>query len=65
MSVKIKPITDHEVYEVNGKEVYKDSYNNWIARESLTSAEHKAFANYKRGVINNPAFKPHKPATYL
>ncbi len=36
MSIVIIPITDHEVYEVNGKEIYKDSNGNWIAREEFT-----------------------------
>jgi phage terminase large subunit len=37
MSIVINPISDHELYEVNGKEIYKDSNGNWIAREEFTA----------------------------
>ena len=64
MSVVINPITDHEVYEVNGKEIYKDSNGNWIAREEFTQQERNAFTIYKKAVISNPNFKRHTKATY-
>lgn len=64
MSVIIEPITDHESYSVNGKEVYNDGSDNWIARQELTSQELNAFNNYKKAVINNKAFKRHTKATY-
>ena len=64
MSIVIIPITDHEVYEVNGKEIYKDSNGNWIAREEFTQQERNAFTNYKKTVISNPNFKRHTMATY-
>lgn len=41
MAVDIKQIFDNEL-TVNNKEVYQDSNNNWIAREELTTAEHRA-----------------------
>lgn len=64
MSVRIEPIIDHESYSVNGKEVYKDSNDNWIQRQELTSQEANAFNNYKKAIINNKAFKKHTKATY-
>lgn len=64
MSVRIEPITDHESYSVNGKEVYKDSNSNWIQRQELTTQELNAFNNYKKAVIENKAFKKHTKATY-
>jgi hypothetical protein len=64
MSVKIAPIVDHESYNVNGKEVYKDSNGNWIQRQELTTQETAAFNNYKKAVIENKRFKTHTKATY-
>jgi hypothetical protein len=64
MSVRIEPIIDHESYNVNDKEVYKDSNGNWIQRQELTSQELNAFNNYKKAVIENKAFKKHTKATY-
>lgn len=64
MSIKIEPITDHEVYHVNGKEIYKDTNGKWIARHELTQQERNAFNNYKKAVIENKAFKTHTKATY-
>ena len=63
-NIKIKSISDHEIYEVNDKEVYKDSNGNWIARGELSWKEWNAFNNYKKTVIENPAFKFHTKATY-
>lgn len=62
--ITIVPITDHEVYEVNGKEIYKDSNGSWITREEFTQQERNAFHNYKKAVIENKAFKTHTKATY-
>lgn len=64
MSVKIIPITDHEAYNVNGKEVYKDSNGNWIHRHEFTTQETMAFNNYKKAVIESGAFKTHTKAEY-
>lgn len=64
MPVEIKPITDHEVYEVNGKEIYKDGNGNFISRDELTHNERMAFNNYRKAVIDNPNFKKHTKATY-
>lgn len=64
MSIQITPITDHEVYEINGKEIYKDSTGNWTTRADLTQQERNAFANYKKAVIENKNFKKHTKATY-
>lgn len=64
MSVEIVPIKDHESYEVNGKEIYKDSNDNWITRQEFTQQERNAFVNYRKAVIENKAFKKHTKATY-
>lgn len=64
MSVVIVPIKDHESYEVNGKEIYKDSNDNWITRQEFTQQERNAFVNYRKAVIENKAFKKHTKATY-
>jgi hypothetical protein len=64
MSVTIVPITDHESYDVNGKEVYKDSNGNWIDKQDLSDAENRAFRTYKKQVIENQRFKKHTKATY-
>ena len=64
MSIKIEPIVDHERYEVNGKEIFKDANDNWIAKTELTQWEKNAFRNYEKAVINNKAFKTHTKAEY-
>jgi hypothetical protein len=64
MSIIIKPIQDHETYEVNGKEVYKDTNGNWINKGDLSEAENRAFRTYKRQVIDNPRFIKHTKASY-
>jgi hypothetical protein len=64
MSVKIIPIVDHESYNVNGKEIYKDTNDNWIARQELSTQETMAFNNYKKAVIDNKAFKKHTKAEF-
>jgi phage terminase large subunit len=64
MSITIKPITDHENYDVNGKEVYKDTNGNWINKGDLSDAENRAFRTYKKQVIENTRFKKHTKATY-
>lgn len=45
MAIEIKE-TDHDTIVVNGKEVYKDANQNWIARQELTTQEQNAFNNY-------------------
>ena len=64
MSIVINPISDHELYEVNGKEIYKDSNGNWIAREEFTQQERNTFQNYRKAVIDNKNFKKHTKAEY-
>lgn len=64
MSIVINPISDNELYEVNGKEIYKDSNGNWIAREEFTQQERNAFQNYRKAVIDNKNFKKHTKAEY-
>ncbi len=64
MSVTIKPIIDHESYEVNGKEIYKDTNGNFVFRQELTTNEKTAFYNYRKAVIENKNFKKHTKATY-
>lgn len=63
MAVRIVPVTDHELYEVNGKEIYKEG-ENWIARVELSTQEKNAFSNYRKAVIDNSNFKKHTKATY-
>lgn len=62
--ITIKPIVEHESYDVNGKEVYKDTNNNWVARQELTANESKAFSDHKRNVIDKLEVKKHPKATY-
>jgi hypothetical protein len=64
MAVAIIPITDHELYTVNGKQIYKDGNGNWVAKIEFTPAESSAFNQYKKLVIENPAFKKHTKANY-
>ncbi|KLT67792.1 hypothetical protein [Flavobacterium sp. ABG] len=64
MSVKIKPITDHESYEVNTHTVFKDSFGNWNSKNALSLKEREAFYQYETSVIKNPRFKKHIKATY-
>lgn len=66
MSIKIKPIEKGEKYKVNGKVVYLDSNQNWIATEELTTSEKNAFNNYKNAVIENEDLdlKEHPEAEY-
>lgn len=53
MSVKIEP-TENDNYKVNGKEIWKDSSGNWIAKnpDAFRPSELKAFSNYKDEKIN-------------
>ncbi len=64
MSVQIIPIIDHESYYVNNKVMMKDGNDNWICQHELSMQERNAFANYKKAVIENKAFKKHTNATY-
>jgi hypothetical protein len=64
MSVKIKPITDHKSYEINGQTISKDPQGNWIYKGNLSHKELHAFAQYESIVIQNPRFKKHTKATY-
>jgi len=43
MAITIKTNIDKGIILVNGKEVYKDTNGNWIAREELTTCEYQAF----------------------
>jgi hypothetical protein len=63
MDIRIIPVTDNELYEVNGKEIYKDG-DVWTARVELTQNEKNAFNRYRKTVIENPNFKKHTRATY-
>lgn len=64
MAVEIIPINDHELYEVNGKEIWKDVTGTWICRMELSIKEQGAFNSYKKNIIDNPAFKKHPKANY-
>ena len=64
MSITIKPVVDHETYEVNGHLVYKDSLGNWSCKVDLSTKEHQAFRNYEKLIINNTRFKKHTKATF-
>lgn len=64
MSVKIKPITDHESYNVNNYIVFKDGLGNWNCKNDLSNKERHAFNQYESIVIKNPRFKKHATATY-
>ena len=56
MSVQIREIRKGEEYELNGKNVYKDSNENWIAREELTEEEFVTFRRHKKHVEDNQRF---------
>lgn len=45
MSVKVAQKTDRTIF-VNDKEVYKDTNENWIARQELTVNENRAFLQF-------------------
>lgn len=64
MSVKIKPITDHKSYEINGHMISKDIKGNWVYKENLSLKELHAFIQYENIVIKNPRFKRHTKAVY-
>lgn len=64
MSVKIKPITDHEIYKVNEHTIFKDRLGNWNCKNDLSNKERQAFNQYESIVIKNPRFKKHTTATY-
>lgn len=52
MSVKIAPMKEYNHYTVNGKIVYKDSNENWIASPSLTDIEKRFFNEYRNCLEN-------------
>lgn len=56
MAVQIREIRKGEEYEVNGKNVYKDSNENWIAREELTEEEFVTFRRHKKQIEDNQRF---------
>ncbi len=56
MSVQIREIRKGEEYEVNGKNVYKDSNENWITREELTEEEFVTFRRHKKHIEDNQRF---------
>lgn len=49
MSVKINHIDDRKM-TVNGKEVYQDTNDNWVAREELTVTEAAVFSKHLRSL---------------
>ncbi len=53
MSVEIKTI-DSENVEVNGKLVYKDHNENWVAKVELTTQEASAFNNHLQALKRQP-----------
>lgn len=56
MAVEIREIRKGEEYEVNGKNVYKDSNNNWISREELTESEFQEWKRHKKLVEDNQRY---------
>lgn len=65
MSVKINPITDHQIYEVNGNTIFKNKEGFWKNKDHLSFTELMAFIQYEDIVIKNPRFKRHIKAIYL
>lgn len=64
MPVTIIPITDHEVYTINGKTIYKDANANWTCNVELSTKESMAFMNYRQLIIENKDLKKHTKSTY-
>ncbi len=65
MKVAVKQIELGNVYDVNGKEVFRDSDGRFTARIELTQKEQRGFQIYKATVIDNASFKGNHPtATY-
>ncbi|SHM29481.1 hypothetical protein [Flavobacterium chilense] len=64
MSVKIKPIVDHESYKVNDNTIFKDGIGNWNCKNELSNKERFAFNQYENIVIKNPRFKKHSISIY-
>ena len=56
MAVQIREIRKGEEYEVNGKNVYKDSNENWITREELTEEEFVTFRKHNKSIEANQRF---------
>lgn len=56
MAVEIKEIRKGEEYEVNGKNVYKDSNENWMAKEELTERELHEWKRHKKLIEDNERF---------
>lgn len=52
MSVQITEIS-HNVFEVNGKTIYKDGNGNWVAQEELTPAEQNSFKQHLKAIEKN------------
>lgn len=64
MAVIIKPIIDHECYEINGHTISKDIHGMWNGQTNLSSKELAAFNQYENIVIKNYRFKKHSNAVY-
>ena len=52
MSVAINKIDDRN-YTVNGKSIYKDANQNWVAPVELTTKEKKTFTDHLKKVESN------------
>lgn len=52
MSVAINKIYDRN-YTVNGKSIYKDSNDNWVAPVELTNNEKETFLEHLKKIENN------------
>lgn len=63
MSVQIVPVEKNKEYVVNGKLIFQDQNNNWVAKEELTEMEKQAFKNYKKLFIDSKA-KTHTKSTF-
>ncbi|MDV6170206.1 hypothetical protein R1T16_17350 [Flavobacterium sp. DG1-102-2] len=51
MSIEIKEIEKDKTYTVNGKAVYRDMEQHWVAPEALDAQELKAFRHHTNGGI--------------
>ena len=60
MAVEIVEIKAGEEYEVNGKTVYKDSNENWMAKEELTEREFQEWKRHKKLLEDKDRFKSNK-----
>lgn len=58
MSVEIIKVNERQ-YSINGKHLYLDTNNNWVATEEITTRESETFRKHLESIKKNNLKPPH------